>query len=139
MLEEELKDVSVLQSDDQRLKKNEKLTKTKEFEQVFRQGRKKIGKFVALHYIYNGKDLNRVGVTVSKRVDKKAVTRNRLKRIFRDIYRTSKMAFPVGHDFVLRALPKSANAQYGELRYEILSLAKSIRPETPSDRPAQGL
>ena len=138
-LEEGLKDVSVLQSKDQRFPKRERLTITKEFETVFRRGRKLVGKYVALHYIYKGEDRERVGVTVSKRVDKLAVTRNRLKRIFREIYRTNKGAFPDGHDFVLRALSKSSGASFGELRYEILSLTENIRPEAPFNRTSQAL
>ena len=132
MPEEGQKAVSVSQFSNQLFSKSERLTKTTEYETVFRKGRKLIGRYVALHYIYNGEDRKRVGVTVSKRVDKKAVTRNRLKRIFREIYRTNKGAFPDGCDFVLRALPKSRSADSGELRYEILSLAENIRPEIPS-------
>jgi ribonuclease P protein component len=127
--EEEQKVASVSQCSDGRLRKNERLKKTKEFEKVFRKGRKLTGRFVALHYVYNNEDLRRVGVTVSKRVDKKAVTRNRLKRRFREIFRLAKDAFPAGCDLVFRALPKSVNASYGELRNEILSLAENIRPE----------
>jgi len=57
------------------------------------------------------------------------VTRNRLKRIFREVFRTERPSLPDGIDIVLRALPTSAKAEYGELRYEILSLAENIRPE----------
>jgi len=127
-LEEGRKAVSVLPSNNQHFLKSERLRKNKEFEKVFRQGRKLIGEYLALHYYYNGEDLRRVGVTVSKRVDKKAVTRNRLKRIFREVFRIEKDCLPAGIDIVLRALPKSANADYGELRYEILALAENIRP-----------
>jgi ribonuclease P protein component len=104
---------------------------------VFRQGRKSVGRYVALHYIYINEDQRRLGVTVSKRVDKKAVTRNRLKRIFREIFRMNKGAFPKGCDIILRALPRSADADYGELRYEILSLAENIKSETMAHRPDQ--
>lgn len=137
--EEGQKAVSVSPFNDQRLRKTERLKKTKEFERVFRQGRKLVGKYVALHYIYNGEDLRRVGVTVSKRVDKKAVTRNRLKRRFREIFRTNKDLFPIGYDLVLRALPKILEADYGELRYEILKLAENIRPEKPADSADQAV
>ena len=137
--EEGLKAVSVSQSNDQRLRKTERLKKKNEFEKVFRQGRKLTGKFVALHYIYNGEDQRRVGVTVSKRVDKRAVARNRLKRRFREIFRTNKEHFPSGFDYVLRALPKSLEAEYGELIYEILKLAENIRPEKPADNIDQGV
>lgn len=121
--------VSVSLLNNQRFRKAERLRKQKEFERVFRKGRKHVGRYVALHYIYNGEDLRRVGLTVSKRVDKRAVARNRLKRRFREIFRTNKDLFPSGFDFVLRALPKSLEADYGELRYEILKLAENIRPE----------
>lgn len=58
------------------------------------------------------------------------MTRNRLKRIFREIFRIEKAALPKGGvDIILRALPACSKVEYGELRYEILSLAENIRPE----------
>jgi len=127
--EEERKAASALPSNKNCFKASERLKKTKDFEKVFRQGRKVIGRYTALHYMHIGEDKRRLGVTVSKRVDKRAVTRNRLKRIFREIFRTEKGAFPLGYDFVLRALPKSIEAQYSELRDEILSLADKINAD----------
>jgi ribonuclease P protein component len=112
-----------------RFSKVERLRNKQEFDKVFRKGRRRRGSFVALHYIYNGGDLKRLGITVSKRVDKRAVVRNRLKRRLREIFRTNKELFPNGYDYVLRALPKSGEALYGELKDEILSLVKFIGSE----------
>jgi len=110
-----------------RFLKRERLRKNKDFENVFRNGKQKRGVLVAVHYICNEEeDVERLGVTVSKRVDKRAVVRNQLKRRLREIFRTNRDIFPDGYDFVLRALPKSGNALQGELEDEIRSLVKLI-------------
>jgi len=129
--EEGPKVASVLQS--KRFTKKERLKKNTEFEKVFRKGRKVSGRYVALHYRFTGEDHKRLGVTVSKRVDRRAVTRNRLKRNFREIFRTNRNVFPDGADIVLRAMPGSADAKYGELKNEILSLAELIGPKKASN------
>jgi len=49
----------------------------------------------------------------------------------------NKAAFPDGCDIILRALPKCKDVDYGELRYEILSLAENIRPEKLADSSPQ--
>lgn len=102
----------------------DRIRSKRDFERVFRQGRKRTGRFVCLHYIYNEEDRTRVGLTVSKKVDTRAVIRNLIKRRLRDIFRRNRQSFPDCLDIVIRALPGCAQAQYGELRDEVLKLAE---------------
>ncbi|MGE4267610.1 MAG: ribonuclease P protein component [Deferribacterales bacterium] len=104
----------------------DRLKITRDFERVFRQGKKKQGRFVCIHYLYNEEDRTRVGITVSKKVDKRAVVRNLIKRRLREIFRRNRQVFPCCLDMVFRALPACTNADYGELRDEVISLAADI-------------
>lgn len=110
----------------ERFPKQDRIRATRDFERVFRQGKKKQGRLVCIHYLYNKEDRTRVGITVSKKVDKRAVVRNLIKRRLREIFRKNRQIFPCCHDIVLRALPACASAEYGELRDEVISLAADI-------------
>jgi len=59
-----------------------------------------------------------IGIVISKKVSKKAVERNLLKRRLRAIYRTNKQWFS-SLDMVIVALPSSLSANYSELLNDI--------------------
>ena len=69
---------------------------------------------------------SKAGITVSKKVSKSAVKRNRIKRIFREIYRINSNMLPNGIYVIIRGLPKAAGADFSEIQREILSLFKVI-------------
>ena len=115
--------------------KQDRIRAKRDFERVFRQGKKKQGRLVCLHYLYNKEDRTRVGITVSKKVDKRAVVRNLVKRRIREIFRRNRQSFPDCLDIVFRALPACAAAEYGELRDEIISLAADIGYKTTDTFP----
>lgn len=72
-----------------RFTKAERLTRKKEFEKVFREGKVlKNGKIV-LYVIPNGLQHSRLGLVVSRKVGN-AVRRNRAKRLLREAYRLNK-------------------------------------------------
>jgi ribonuclease P protein component len=49
----------------------------------------------------NGLELNRFGVIISKRIDKRAVVRNSLKRIFRDAFANLEKKINIKHDILI--------------------------------------
>lgn len=69
---------------------------------------------------------SKAGITVSKKVSKSAVERNRIKRILREIYRINRDMLPDGVYLIIRGLPKAAGADFYEIKREILSLFKII-------------
>jgi len=74
----------------------------------------------------------RLGVTVSKRVDKRAVGRNRIRRQIKECFRLTRHALPPG-DYVVQAKPEAAKAENAALRAELLSLferARTLKPMT---------
>lgn len=76
----------------------------------------------------------RLGITVSKRVDKRAVGRNRVRRQIRETFRLARGTLPPG-DYVVLAKPEAAKADNAALRRELGSLllrATALAPMTCS-------
>ncbi|GAK95888.1 ribonuclease P protein component [Nonlabens tegetincola] len=73
--------------------KNQKLKSRKLIEQLFKDGKSIKSGPLRLVYLPVEKE-TQIGVSVSKRYFKKAVDRNRLKRLLREAYRLSQHDFP---------------------------------------------
>lgn len=91
------------------------------FNNVFKNGRTIHGTNVSI--IYLSAELRKVGFVVSKKV-KKAVARNRYKRLLREIFRLNKDKFPENKNIILFARGKSQN--FWILQNEILKLLNNI-------------
>ncbi len=68
----------------------------------------------------------RLGVTVSRRVSRRAVDRNRIKRRLREIFRRERGVLPDGVDVVLVARPAALDASYETLRSAFLEAARRL-------------
>jgi ribonuclease P protein component len=68
---------------------------------------------------------HRLGLTVSSKVGG-AVVRNRIKRLFREIFRKFSVEIPRYFDFVVNAKRGCATAGYEELRKEFLCAARKM-------------
>lgn len=105
-----------------------------EYQAVFGEGRRVSGTFFRLHVrlpLEGGR--TRLGVTVSKRVDKRAVVRNRLRRQAKECFRVLREGLPAG-DYVLLAKPEAAKAETAAVRADLLSLfnrARTLKPMAP--------
>jgi ribonuclease P protein component len=69
---------------------------------------------------------SRVGFTVSKKVSNKAVTRNRVKRLLREIVRTNKSLFE-GLELILIAREPAAHATFDALQRAVDDAVKRVR------------
>lgn len=99
------------------LRKHEHLLKTKDFRAAYRKGRSVRQGGLVLYYLPNSLEHNRVGFSISSSVVKLASTRNRIRRIFREIYRLRKQNMRRAFDlvFVVRKSPgKQATYAWAE-------------------------
>jgi ribonuclease P protein component len=92
------------------------LTKKEQYQSVYQKGGNWSNKYLVIRVLPNDFDISRFGITVSRKVGK-AVVRNRIKRLIREIIR--KTPVEPGYDIVFIARVAAAGAVY-------ISLKKSI-------------
>ena len=97
----------------------EYLTKTEQYALVYGKGSSWASGLLVMKALPNGLTLSRCGFSVSKRVGK-AVTRNKVKRLLREILRLTPIES--GWDIVFIARPAVATTKYAELKKSVESL-----------------
>lgn len=92
-----------------------RLTKDKEFQKVFKNGKSFYLPEIGAKFAANNLAVSRFGFSVSLKVSKKAVERNRLKRRLREIVRLRIDKIKPGFDFVLVACPGAVDLNFEQL------------------------
>ena len=105
------------------LKKYEIIRGKKEIQRAFESGVKNSGTFITLFYL-EGKT-KKIGFTVSKKY-KKAVDRNKAKRIMKEIYRTNKEYFSFGVWLIYCKYFETIPA-YNDMKNDILQIVQKIK------------
>jgi ribonuclease P protein component len=101
------------------LEKIERLTKPGQYALVYEKGISLADRFLVLKALPNQLEYSRYGISVSKRVGK-AVVRNRVKRVLREIIRLTPIKN--GWDVVFVARNPAASVDYRQIDKSILSL-----------------
>jgi len=103
--------------------KKYRIRKNTEFRTVYRRG-KSFSNLLLVLYIYrNGKDINRCGISVSKKVGK-SVIRSRVKRLIGESYRLNNEGLKAGFDLVFIARNPSNAKNYKEIEIALKKLLK---------------
>lgn len=105
------------------LGKSYSLRKKKGFEETLKSGKKVADGYLTTFFLE--KKEKKIGIIVSKKVAKKAVIRNRIKRRIREIYRLNREALPEGWIVVI-ARRATAEANFSSLKRSFLSLSGRI-------------
>lgn len=90
-----------------------RLRKGPEFDRAYREGTVTSGPLIVLRVVPNGQDVTRWGFAVGKRISKRAVVRNRIRRRLREAARA--MDVPEGYDVVVTARNGTIEASYAAL------------------------
>ena len=102
---------------------HERLKKQREFERVFAHGKSLGGSTVAFYFFPNDLGYPRAGFIASKKVSKRAVDRNRAKRLMREVFRLNKHRLkPV--DIVFIARKGILGKKYQDVERDFLKLAE---------------
>lgn len=100
------------------------MRKPAEFRDAFNQGRPTVGRYLVLWQRRRRDAERRLGVIASKRTLRKAVDRNRAKRLLREAYRRNRHRFRGNRDVVLIARKPLAHASLAVVEDELLRLAR---------------
>jgi len=109
-------------SEDAGARKRRRLSRSGEFERVYREGSSHANRFLVVYSFPRSEDADedsRLGVSVGRKVGG-AVERNRVKRMLREAFWSAAAELPDGHDFVVVARPAAAElaAEGGEQALE---------------------
>ena len=102
-----------------------RLRKTDEYSSVFAFRKAVRGRFFVLHYRPAGVSTARLGVVVAKKLVRRAVQRNFIKRMAREAFRHLREKLPP-YDMVLRLNAKIETASRAELRAELQQLFQRL-------------
>lgn len=95
------------------------------FRRLYRRGKSSANAYLVIYCRKNGREENRVGITVSGKMGC-AVRRNKVRRRLREIYRLHEELFAPGFDLVVVARGRAMDAPYGKLERAYLSLARNL-------------
>jgi ribonuclease P protein component len=114
------------------LKKINRLTKNKEFDNVFnppagKRVKSSYDKITGVKAVINELDHNRFGILVGAKVSKKAVIRNKIKRRVREIIRLQADKMKQGYDCVIICLPEIADKNYQEIEESVSGHLKKLK------------
>ena len=96
------------------------LNKDRQFRRLYKKGASAVRPCLVVYARENRSAQNHLGFTVTAKVGK-AVTRNRVRRRLREIYRLHETELKPGYDLVVVARARAAGVVYARLEAEFLS------------------
>ena len=102
-----------------------RLTDPSHYQQVFKTGRRGRHPLIGVVALANNLGYPRLGLAVSRKVSRKAVIRNRIKRVLRETFRREQRRL-TAVDFVVVAYPEAALASHDELANALLQLSQKM-------------
>ena len=102
---------------------SESLKKNQDFRNVYENGKSYADKYLVMYVLENNKDINRLGISASKKVGN-SVVRHRFARLVRESYRLHENIFNSGLDIVVVARNNASSAGYADVESALLHLGK---------------
>ena len=106
------------------------LKSNRDFRRLYSRGKQAVAPTMVLYTRKNRLKENRLGITTGKKLGN-AVTRNRIRRRLREIYRLHEAELRRGAELVVVARSRSVTAAYSELERDFLRACRklSLLPE----------
>lgn len=102
---------------------SESLKNTYQFQNIYNNGKYYVNKYLIMYVLENNLSVNRVGISVSKKVGN-SVVRHRLTRLVRESYRLHEEIFNSGLDIVVVVRKDAALMTYAKIESAFLHLGK---------------
>ena len=94
-----------------------------EFGNVYKRGKSYANKYLVMYIVDNGLEINRLGISVSKKVGN-SVVRHRITRLIREAYRLHQDELIKGKDIVVVARVNSKDRDYWDIESALIHLTK---------------
>lgn len=105
------------------MKFSESLKKNADFQFVYRKGKSVANRYLVVYVLENGMEINRLGISVSKKVGN-SVVRHHLTRLIRESYRLNEEKFRRGLDIVVILRSTAKEISYKEAESALLHAGK---------------
>ncbi|HPY08754.1 MAG: ribonuclease P protein component [Patescibacteria group bacterium] len=109
------------------LKKENRISLNKDFDRTFRSGKSFIGKNLKIKVVDNNLEKTRLGIIISAKVSKKAVVRNKYKRLIREIIKKELANISPNKDLVIVVFKEILDKNSQEIEKELLSGLKKLK------------
>lgn len=104
------------------IKKNyDSLKKISDFQNVYVKGKSKANRYLVMYVAQNNLSINRLGISVSKKVGN-SVVRHRTTRLIRESYRLNQDNLKTGYDMVVIARQTAKGQNYHTIESAFLHL-----------------
>lgn len=97
------------------------LKKNREFQHVYKRGRSFANKHIVLFVLTTNKDINRLGISASKKLGG-AVCRNKQRRRIKEAFRAIASCITPGHDIVILPRAGVIEANFDEIGKGLIKL-----------------
>ena len=99
------------------------IRKSDDFKNVYENGKSYANKYLVMYVVKSGREENRLGISVSKKVGN-SVVRHRIARLLRESFRLNNERFHSGWDIVVIARMTSKGKNYHDIESAFLHLIK---------------
>ncbi len=119
---------------DLRFRPHERVKAPTDFRRAFDRKRSVSDGVLIVYGAENGLDHARLGLSVSRKRVRQASSRNRIKRLIREVFRLCKAELPPGVDLIV--LPRNPKMTFDDVRASLPALARDAARRLRTSRPA---
>ncbi len=105
------------------MRRTKSLCKNTDFKHVYERGKNISNRIMALVTLPNGLEVNRLGITVSKKIGN-SVVRSRVKRLIKEAYRLNELKMKTSFDYVFVARLPINGCNFWQIQESLLGLVQ---------------